>query len=218
MVQVQNKPRVPVGRLDPEIGLYDRATVLATWIPGQKTVALEPGMAQLIPSGALLEVRLHCVGSGVPAKDLSEVGLYFSKTPPQKRVSVVAIGDIDGVISESTQPQRIVLSSTAQTDTEAIAIRPSTHPSITSLQATAYRPDGSQQVLIWVRDHQSDWQPTYYFKRAAPLPKGTRVEIIIYIDGSDENSDDLPKPDVWTDVRNHLCTLLTSSLDVAAPR
>ena len=195
------------------------SSVIATWMPNQRTVAFEPGVAQLMPAGARLIVKLHYRGSGEPAKDLSAVGLYFSKTPPRKRVSVIAVNDIDRIITASTQPQRIVLSSTAQTDTEAIAIRPSTHPSITSLQATAYRPDGSQEVLIWVRGHRSDWQPTYYFKNAVALPKGTRVEIIAYIDASDENSTDFPIAPVWSDVRNLLCTLLTSSIDVtSAPR
>ncbi len=217
MIQVRNKVRVSLPGGASMIG--DVETVLATWIPGQKTTAFEPGFAQLIPAGAVFgfAVKLHYRGSGEPAKDLSAVGLYFAKTPPRKRVSVVAINDIDGMITASTQPQRIVLSSTAQTDTEAIAIRPSAHPFITSLQATAYRPDGSQEVLIWVRGHQSDWQPTYYFKRAALLPKGTRVEVIAYLENSGENSSDLPKPVRWPEIGNQpLCTVLTSSIVVAA--
>src|SRR5207253_4218288 len=48
-----------------------RAIVLATWIPGQKTVAFESGIGQLIPAGSELAVRLHYRGSGQPAIDLS---------------------------------------------------------------------------------------------------------------------------------------------------
>jgi hypothetical protein len=189
------------------------ASILAVWIPGQKPAAFKPGTAQLLPAGARLAVKLHYRGSNEPAKDLSSVGLYFSKTPPGRSVSEIAI-NTDAIITASTQPQRVVSSFTAQADTEAIAIRPSSQPSITSLQATAYRPDGSQEVLIWVRGHQSDWQPTYYLKRAAPLPKGTRVEIIAYIGGSDENSNDGSKPVRWSDISNQpLCTVLTSSID-----
>lgn len=200
------------------------ASVLASWTPGQKTVAFEPGTAQLMPAGARLTVKLHYRNSSEPAKDLSAVGLYFSRTPPRKRVSEITINNADAMISASTQPQRIVASTTVQVDTEAIAIRPSTHPSITSLQATAYRPDGSQEVLIWVRGHQWDWernwernwQPAYYYKQAALLPKGTRVEVIAYFDAS-ENSNDPPKAGRWSEIGNQpLCILLASSLDVAA--
>lgn len=214
MMQVQNQALAPVS-LSAMVG--ERPTILAKWIPGQKPVAFEPGTAHLIPAGAGFAIMLHYRGSGERVQDLSTLGLYFSKTPPGKRVSTVAISDIDGIITASTQPQRIVLSSTAQADAEAIAIRPSTHPSITSLQATAYRPDGTQEVLIWVRGHRSDWQPTYYFRKPVLLPKGTRVEVIAYIDGSDENSNDLPTVPLWSDVRNLLCTLLISSVEVTPP-
>ena len=218
MMQVQNRAPVPVSGLSPMIGDF-LPTILGKWIPGQKPVAFEPGTAQLIPAGAGFAIMLHYRGSGEAAKDLSTLGLYFSKTPPRKRVSTVTINDIEGTITAATQRQRIVLSSTVQTDTEAIAIRPSTHPYITSLQATAYRPDGTQEVLIWVRGHRSDWQPTYYFKKTVPLPKGTRLEVIAYIDGSDDNSSDFPAVPVWSDVRNLLCTLLTSSVDASpSPR
>ena len=193
--------------------------VLAVWIPGQKPAAFEPGTAQPLPSGVRLAVKLHYRGTNEPAKDLSSVGLYFSKTPPRRRVSEITIST-DAIIIASTQPQRVVSSFTAQADTEAIAIRPSSQASITSLQATAYRPDGSQEVLIWVRGHQSDWQATYYFKRAVGLAKGTRVEIIAYIDGSDENSNDGSKPVRWSDISNQpLCTVVTSSVDApTSPR
>lgn len=209
MQQVQKQVPALMGGMPSRVGEY--ATVLATWIPGQKTVALEPGIAQLIPAGAGLAVKLHYQGLSEPANDLSAVGIYLSKSPPRKQVSVISITDIDDATVGSAQQQRLVLSSIATTDTEAIAIRPSTHPAIASLQATAYRPDGSQEVLIWVRGRQSDWQPTYYFKRPVLLPKGTRVDVIAYIDHSDEKPNELPS----AVGKQPLCTLLTSSYTVS---
>lgn len=189
------------------------ASVLAAWIPGQKTVAFEADTAQLLPAGSRLIVNVHYRGAGEAAKDVSSVGLYFSKTTPRKRVSEIAI-NTDAMIRASTQPQRIVASFIAQADTVAIAIRPASHPLITSLQVTAYRPDGSQEVLIWVRGHQWDWSPTYYLKRGAPAPKGTRIEVIAYLDASEERSSDQSKPVRWSEISNQpLCTLLTSNVE-----
>ena len=62
-----------------------------------------------------------------------------------------------------------------------------TGPLITSLQVTAYRPDGSEEVMLWTRGDSSDWQPTYHFKRAVSLPKGTRLEVTAYFDNSGDN-------------------------------
>jgi hypothetical protein len=74
-----------------------------------------------------------------------------------------------------------------QGDRQAVAIRPVVHPLLASFQATAYRPDGTQEVLIWARGYQGDWDPTYYFKRPVPTPAGTRLEVILYFDNSDNN-------------------------------
>jgi hypothetical protein len=106
---------------------------------------------------------------------------------------------------------------TIQEDAEAIAIRPRIHPPVASLQASAFRPDGTQEILIWTRGYQFDWQQTYYFKQAVPLPKGTRVEVIAYFDNSDSNTKNPNSPARqvrWSDLTPEpLCALL-----VARPR
>jgi hypothetical protein len=193
------------------------AVVLATWIPGQRPFTFEPGIAQLMPRGSRLAIKVHYRGSGEPAKDVSAVALYFSKTAAIKRVSEITIKGTDAVITAAARPRRIVSSFTTQTDIEAIAVRPFAHPVIASLQATAYRPDGSQEVLIWVRGNQSDWQQTYHLKKPALLPRGTRVEIIVYLDSDGESSSDM-MPGRWAELNQPLCTLLTTSIEATAPR
>jgi hypothetical protein len=101
---------------------------------------------------------------------------------------------------------------TTQSESEALAIRPNVHPLVISLQATAYLPDGSEQVLIWTRGYQFDWEPTYYFKQPITLPKGTRVEVIAYLDNSDDNPhnpNNPPKSLAWSEISpDPLCALL----------
>ena len=67
---------------------------------------------------------------------------------------------------------------------EAIAIRPLLFPFAQSLEVTAYRPDGTTEVLVWAQDHRYDWQPTLYFKEPVRLPKGTRVRAVAYINNA----------------------------------
>lgn len=191
------------------------ATVLGTWMPGQQIVALDAGVAQLIPAGSRLGVEIHYRGSGEPARDLSAVGLYFAKQPVRKQVTQIVINDANEQIPAAAQSRRLNLSYIAPADSEAIAIRPAAHPLLVSLQATAYRPDGSQEVLIWSRGYKWDWRPTYYFKRPVALPKGTRVEVIAYVDNSDENQNNPNSAATlvkWSDITNQpLCTILTTS-------
>jgi hypothetical protein len=186
-------------------GASDNTTssILATWMPGQRPVSLNAPAAQLLPAGSHLNLRIHYRGSGDESSDLSEVGLYFATTESPKRLQELAVSDPSAIIPAGSARHRVKASTTVQADLEALAVRPSVYPLLISMQATAYRPDGSQEILIWTRGFQFDWQPAYQFKRPIVLPKGTRVEIVAYFDNSDENRNnpnDPPKQLRWSDL------------------
>jgi hypothetical protein len=140
------------------------------------------------------------------------VGLYFAKTAPRKQLRQIAITDPEAIIPAGAELQRVKSSVTIPHDAEAIAIRPRVHPLVGSVQATAFRPDGTQEILIWTRGYQFDWQQTYYFKQSVALPKGTRVEVITYFDNSENNAknpNDPPKQMRWSDLGSDpICALL----------
>ena len=190
-------------------------TVLGTWMPGQKPVVLPDGVSQLLPVGARIVVKIHYRGAGEAARDQSSIGLYFAKAPARRQLREVAISSPDALIPEGAAAHRVDAAFAVQEDAEAIAIRPRAHPLVISLQATAYRPDGTQQVLIWSRGYRSDWQPAYYFKRPIALPKGTRIEVVAYFDNSDGNRDnpnDPPKQVRWSELTSDpLCALLIAN-------
>lgn len=196
--------------------------ILATWAPGQRITTLPAGVAQLLPAGSRIGVTIHYRGASEAAKDLSEIGLYFAKTAPRKQIKQIPITDPDAIIPASAELQRFKKSITIQDDAEAIAIRPRVHPLVASVQATAFRPDGTQEILLWTRGYQFDWQQTYSFKQPVALPKGTRVEVIAYFDNSDSNTknpNDPAKPVRWDDLaRDPICTLVTASVRVPGER
>jgi hypothetical protein len=90
--------------------------------------------------------------------------------------------------------QRVESSVRISADAEAIAIRPLLFPFAKSLEVTAYRPNGTNEVLVWAEDYRYDWQPTYYFKSAIPLPKGTRVSAVAYVNKASTNPIRLQSP------------------------
>lgn len=161
-------------------------TLLGTWLPGQRIVMLPEGVALRLPARAKIRAIAHYRGKGEATEDLSTVGLYFAKAAQVDRalreVSMTAspAGTASGVASHAYKATYDLLS-----DGEAIAIRPVAHPLLLSLQAAAYRPDGTTEVLIWTRGHSFDWRPIYYFKEPVMLPKGTRVEAVAYFDNSE---------------------------------
>jgi len=191
------------------------APVLATWMPGQKSGTLDDSVALLLPAGLRIAVKIHYRGSGEASADVSTVGLYFAKTPPRKPLQEIGITNADAIIPVAAEPHRLKVSVTTKSEMEVIAIRPRGHPLVVSLQATAYRPDGSEEVLIWTRGYQFDWEPTYYFKQPVVLPKGTRVDVIAYFDnseGNQKNPNDPPKSQRWSELSTDaLCALLVVS-------
>jgi hypothetical protein len=210
------EPMVPL-KIDDSIGTNDlrSATALGTWMPGQRIAALDEGLSYLLPAGSRIVVKMHYRGSGESGSDLPTFGLYFAKTAPRAVIQEIQITNGDALIPVAAEPQPVKLSFTTQTDTEAVGIRPRVHPLLISLQATAYRPDGSEEVLIWRRGYQFDWEPTYYFRQLVSLPKGTRIDVVAYFDNSEanqKNPNDPPKAVKWSEISTDpLCALLLTS-------
>jgi hypothetical protein len=180
-------------------------------MPAQKTVALPEGVAWVLPAGSRIVAKINYRTSSEAAEDRSEIGIYFAKTPPRKQLQEISITSPDAIIPAGAQFHQVSATFTSQEDVEAVMIRPCVNPLVVSLQATAYRPDGSEEVMIWTRGYAFDWQPSYYFKRPVRLPKGTRVEVIAYLDNSDgnrNNPNDPPKQVRWADFASDpLCSL-----------
>jgi len=61
--------------------------------------------------------------------------------------------------------------------TTAVAVTPRDLPDGTSMEVTAYKPDGSVEHLIWLRNYRKAWTRTYWFRDPIPLPAGTRIVV-----------------------------------------
>ena len=191
---------------------HPTSPAIATWVPGQKTVALGDSTGRLLPANARLVVKIRYRGKEEEMKDRSSIGLYFARATPKRQVRDVAITEAEAVIPAGAPAHAVRLSYLVADDSEALAVRPFSHALLTSFQASAYRPDGSEQVLIWVRGNKYDWQQTYTFKTPVALPKGTRIEVTAYFDNSENNPgnpNDPPKALRWSDITGEPLCLLT---------
>jgi hypothetical protein len=194
-----------------ESAIRNPQSAIVTWMPGQKMAYLPEDVGRLLAVGSRLVVKIHYRGNGAEAKDKSAIGLYFAKTAPRKQLQNMVITKPEAIIPVNEQPYQLKTSVTLEKDTEAIALRPFANPLIISFQASAFLPDGSEQVLLWSRGNKFDWQPTYYFKQSLIFPKGTRIEVTAYFDNSDNNANnpnDPAKPLRWSEITSEpLCSL-----------
>jgi hypothetical protein len=190
---------------------------LASWIPGQKPVVFPDGIGWLLPAGSKIKVKMHYHGGETPATDQSEIGVYLTPKAPEKKLSLGLVSNPTllaptGEATRSTTDEYVV-----EQDSELLGIRPAGSQSLLSFQATAYRPDGTEELLVWTRGCTSDWAPVYYLRRPARLPKGTRVETVTYIDEPDQKSGPRLKELRWSDIsRDPLCILLLATRNFEA--
>ena len=49
-----------------------------------------------------------------------------------------------------------------------------------SLEVTLLRPDGSREVLLWVKQFRQDWQTPYVFAKPVAMPAGTILQAVAY--------------------------------------
>ncbi len=164
------------------------AELLSTWIPGSRTGKLPEGYGFMLPAGSKVLMKINYRKSDEEATDLSSFGLYFSKGGQIGRVvQDVAVKSNETVIPANADRHKVKASYLINENTEAIAIRPVLFPFAKSVEAAAFRPDGTVEVLIWARNYKYNWQPQYFFKKPVNLPKGTRIEVSAYLDNSDKN-------------------------------
>jgi hypothetical protein len=59
----------------------------------------------------------------------------------------------------------------------AVAVTPRELVNGASMEVTAYKPDGSVEHLIWLRNYREEWTRTYCFRDPVRLPAGTRLVV-----------------------------------------
>jgi hypothetical protein len=191
---------------------------LGSWVPGQKPARFPDGVGMLLPAGSSIKVRIHYHGGEAEAADQSEIGVYLTHKRPGRSVTPGGGGDPGALIPTGEATRSCRTEYTVDHDCDLVAIRPAASQSIVSLQVTAYRPDGIQEVIIWTRGATSDWAPVYYLRRPTKLPKGTKIETVAYIQEPDQKQNGQAKELRWSDIsRDPLCILFLATRTVEAP-
>lgn len=162
---------------------------LGSWIPGQVSERLPEGSGRLLPANSRVLLKIRYRKNGAAATDRSRLGLYFADDRIEKAARTILINSKDGPKDGSDEKAgkgRIQATQLLTEPAEIIAIRPLLFPLAESIEARAYLPDGSIEVLIWARKYRFDWQPAYYLKKPLALPKGSRIEVTAYLNGEND--------------------------------
>ena len=160
---------------------------LVGWAPGEAPLILRPGHAKLIKKGSDLIFQVHYTTNGEPGKDVSSVGLIFSKVPVEKRVVTAGASARDLNIPPGDPNYESSGSYVFKEDSHIDSLHPHMHFRGKDFQYKLVYPDGTSKVLLFVPRYDFGWQLTYFFKEAVAAPKGSRLEAVAHHDNSERN-------------------------------
>jgi hypothetical protein len=143
-----------------EISIVGGSTI-GLWVPPETSTRLPAGIAQRLPAGSRISLRISYRKSRGPIADRS--GVAFSLTAKPRR----ALRHQQLPCGSSRLPAAI----------EALAIRPTAARSGVPVEVLARRPDGVVDALCLVRDYQLRYGVTYRFRQPVALPAGTEIAL-----------------------------------------
>lgn len=170
---------------DPSNGsALETERVLARWVPGEIPVTAEHGTGFRLPAGAELVVRVHYKKTygydGKAMSDRSSVGLYFAQGP----VTDIRCWTISSPIVTAAGGDRLTFSGTVEEDLDALAFSPDPALSNARLEVTAVSPGGLRTPVVHLAV-RPDWTRRFWFGEPLALPRGTRIEVVLVVNGAD---------------------------------
>jgi mono/diheme cytochrome c family protein len=165
---------------------------LGGWAVGTTARFLPEGLARPIAKGSDLVLQLHFHPTGKPETEKSVVGLYFADGPPERRLITPSIPGFFGLLAGIDIPpgeKAFTIKGTmpVQADMRVLSVSAHAHYLGKEIKATATKPDGSIEPLLWIQDWDFNWQDRYDYKTPVFLPKGTRIDVTITYDNSADN-------------------------------
>ena len=160
---------------------------LVGWAPGEAPLILRPGHAKLIKKGSDVIFQVHYTTNGEPGKDVSSVGLIFSKVPVEKRVVTAGASARDLNIPPGDPNYESRGSYVFKEDSHIDSLHPHMHFRGKDFEYKLVYPDGTSKILLFVPRYNFAWQLTYFFKDPIPAPKGSRLECVAHHDNSERN-------------------------------
>ena len=136
-------------------------SAIGLWVPPETSTRLPAGVAQRLPAGSRISLRISYRKSRGPISDRS--GVAFSLTAKPRRVL--------------RHQQLPCGSSRLPADIEALAIRPAASRSGVPVEVLARRPDGAVDALCLVRDYQLRYEVTYRYPASSQAACGTEIAL-----------------------------------------
>lgn len=172
--------------------------LIYSFTPGARGDVWPEGTGIKIPANAELMLQIHYAKADTVERDLSSVGLIFTKEPPKQVVHQQWVQNFYFKIPAQAESHEVRGCHTLKKDIEVRAILPHMHLRGKDMEIKAFYPGGGVETLVRVPAYDFNWQTTYWLEEPKVLPAGTRLEANAHFDNSRRNPFN---PDPSADVR-----------------
>ncbi len=173
---------------------FQPASMIGGWAPGNLPDKTPPGSGSWLPKKCDIVLQVHYYRSGVEERDLTRVGIYYSKAKRPVRTRLAVAIDQDFVLEAGNQECVVRAATTIREDSYVYSVTPHMHLLGKTMQVTAELPDGTVRPLVKINDWDFNWQITYRCRSLLRLPAGTKVKLIATFDNSAENPNNPHNP------------------------
>ncbi len=162
--------------------------------PGTEPFVLPEGFGrQLLPNSQIF-LQMHYnkePGEGSGRWDHSQVAFKFK--PKEEKVEHVVvwegIGNNSFEIPPNTQNWQVGASKIFEHEATIFGFVPHMHLRGRFAKYVAYYPDGTEETLLEVPWYDWNWQTNYEYKEPRVVPAGTRLEVTMFFDNTEERED-----------------------------
>ncbi len=163
------------------LSIAETGQYLGTWTPWHSTVEMPAGAAIRMAARSRIAIDVFYQSASVPVVDTPKLGLYFAaKRPAHEVATTVLAPQAAPAPAAGASAPRVKASMVLSKDTSILEMRPDLGSLGRSVEVKAIRPDGSSQVLLWIRKVRPEWPTSYVFRKPVTLPKGSTVQAIAY--------------------------------------
>lgn len=159
--------------------------------PGAEPSLLQDGYGIYLETGSTLRLNMHYHKEAAPGSgvwDQSKVGFFFyPKDAEVKPVIIEPIGSFDFEVPPHKKDWIVGMARTFERPFTVLNYLPHMHLRGTAAEYRAYFPDGREETLLNVPRYDYNWQLYYEYPEPRQFPAGTRIEVKLKFDNSQEN-------------------------------
>lgn len=155
--------------------------------PGEPPAVYAEGFGKKIVAGTKFVFQLHYTPNGAATKDVTSVGLIFSKTPVKHQLFTRPVLNNRFVIPAGATAHEVKSTYTFQQPARIVGFMPHMHLRGKDFKYTLVSPEGQETVLLSVPRYDFNWQNDYVPVEPILVAKGGRIDCVAHFDNSSAN-------------------------------